>query len=306
MTMKLKLILLSLLLLLVLPRAVNAQTAPATPTPAPTPPASEIFVASLDNRGAALKVGVPLSITAWRGYNNQPSFLGDGRALLYTSIRADGQADIYRHDLRDGRTVRLTETNESEYSPTLTPDGRFFSVIRVERDGTQRLWKFPLGGGHPSLVLERIKPVGYHAWIDARRLALFILGEPNTLQLADTQTQQAETLAQNIGRSIHRVPRQNRVSFVHKISDSEWLIKAFDLRTRATTTLIRTLPASEDYAWTPRGLLLMAKDSKLFQLDPARGGEWREVADFSAQGIQRITRIAVSPRGDRVAFVVQR
>lgn len=297
-----------LLIFLLLPSCVAySQTPTPTPTPAQAPPASEIFVASLDARGDALKVGSPSSITTWRGYNNQPSFLSDGRSLLYTSIRADGQADIYRHDLRTGQSVRLTETNESEYSPTLTPDGRFFSVIRVERDGTQRLWKFPLGGrGQPSLVLERIKPVGYHAWIDARRLALFVLGEPNTLQLADTRTQQAQTLAQNIGRSIHRIPRQTRVSFVHKVSDSEWLIKTFDPRTRETKTLVRTLPASEDYAWTPRGLLLMAKDSKLFQLDPARGGEWREVADFAASGIQRITRIAVSPRGDRVAFVVQR
>ncbi|HEX8853856.1 MAG TPA: hypothetical protein VF754_10235, partial [Pyrinomonadaceae bacterium] len=233
--------------------------------------------------------------------------LRDGRRLLYTSIRADGQADIYRHDLRDGQTVRLTETTESEYSPTLTPDGRFFSVIRVERDGTQRLWKFPLPGGQPVLVLERIRPVGYHAWIDARRLALFVLGEPHTLQLADTSTQQAETLAQNIGRSIHRVPRQQRISFVHKSSDTEWLIKTYDLRTRQTQTLFKTLPASEDYAWTPQGSVLMAKDSKLFQLTPARGGgDWREVADFAAQGITRITRIAVSPQGDRVAFVVQR
>jgi hypothetical protein len=50
----------------------------------------------------------------------------------------------------------------------------------------------------------------------------------------------------------------------------------------------------------------MAKDSKLFQLDPARERVWREVADFAAHGIRRITRIAVSPQGDRVAFVVQR
>ncbi|HEV2705529.1 MAG TPA: hypothetical protein VGV59_06365 [Pyrinomonadaceae bacterium] len=304
--MNLKLTVSLLMLLLVLPCVAHSQTPAPTPTPAPSPPASEIFVASLDARGDSLKVGAPKSITTWRGYNNQPSFLSDGRALLYTSIRADGQADIYRHDLHTGDSMRLTETTESEYSPTQTPDGRFFSVIRVERDGTQRLWKFPLGGGQPTLVLERIKPVGYHAWIDARRLALFVLGEPNTLQLADTRTQQGQTLAQNIGRSIHRVPRSNRFSFVHKVSESEWLIKTYDTRTRAIETLVRTLPASEDYAWTPRGVLLMAKDSKLFQLDPVREREWREVADFAAQGIGRITRIAVSRRGDRVAFVVQR
>jgi len=67
----------------------------------------------------------------------------DGHGVLYTSIR-NKQADIYRYDLQSGATTQVTNTAESEYSPTLMPDRKNISVVRVEADGkTQRLWKFP-------------------------------------------------------------------------------------------------------------------------------------------------------------------
>ena len=239
------------------------------------------------------------------GYNNQPFFLPDGQGILYTSIR-DKQADIYHYDIHSGVTTQVTNTPESEYSPTLMPDGKSISVVRVEADGTQRLWKFPLAGGEPSLILEKIKPVGYHLWIDDHTLALFILGKPNTLQIVDTRTEKAETIAENPGRILRRVPHQNKISFGHKISEKEWAIKAFDLRTRTSASLIATLPGVEDYAWLPDGTLLMGRDSKLFAVVPLTGKTWSEVADFSVAGVKGITRIAVNAKGDRIAVVARR
>ena len=166
-----------------------------SPTPSPAPPASDIFIIGVANQGGQMKLGQPIKITNWVGYNNQPSFLLDGQSVLYTSIR-EKQADIYRYDIRSSATTQITNTPESEYSPTLMPDGKSISVVRVEADLTQRLWRFPLAGGPPSLILERIKPVGYHLWIDDHTLALFILGKPNTLQIVDTSTEKAETVAE--------------------------------------------------------------------------------------------------------------
>src|SRR5206468_3714365 len=82
-----------------------------------------------------------INITNRPGYDNQPSF--DGPAILYTSIR-NGQADIYRFE--DGIHAPVTSTPESEYSAALTPDGNAITVVRVERDSTQRLWRFPKDG----------------------------------------------------------------------------------------------------------------------------------------------------------------
>lgn len=267
------------------------------------PPPTDIFIVELRGRAGSLSAGTPANITNRDGYDNQPMFLRDGGAIFYTSIREDGQADIYRYDLKTRSSSKVTDTKESEYSATVTPDGRSFSVIRVEADSTQRLWKFPLAGGEPALVLKGIKPVGYHAWLDGQTLALFILGEPNTLQLVDARTEKAEVVAQNIGRSLHRMGGGGRVSFVHKESEKDWVIKELDLKTRKITPITRTLPGSEDYAWTPGGSLLMAKESKLYEWKRGKDAKWREVADFSGHGIRGITRLAVSPSGDRLALV---
>lgn len=278
------------------------QTPTPSPSPAPAPPASDIFIIDLKGEGK-LKLGQPIKITSEAGYNNQPSFLPDGQSILYTSIR-DKQADIFRYDIRGGSTTQITRTPESEYSPTLMPDGKSISVVRVEADGTQRLWKFPLAGGEPSLILENIRPVGYHLWIDDHTLALFILGRPNTLQLADTRTGKADFVIDNPGRILRRIPREEKFSFVHKVSDQEWLVKSYDLRARAVSTIIKTFQGVEDYAWTPSGLLLMARDSKLFFREKSDWA-WVEIGNFSNAGLRNITRIAVSPKGDRIAVVAR-
>jgi len=282
-----------------------AQTPTPSPTPNPAPPASDIYLVTVKSHNGELRFGTPAKINAAVGYNNQPFFLPDGRSILYTSIR-DKQADIYRYDIHGGATTQFTNTPESEYSPTLMPDRKNISVVRVEADGTQRLWKFALAGGAPSLVLEKTKPVGYHLWIDDDTLALFILGangKPNTLQIVDLATEKAEIVVENPGRILRRVPHQNKFSFVHKISDREWTIKEFDLRTYTSASLTATLTGVEDYAWLPSGTLLMAKDSKLFSLVPLRGKTWEEIGDFSNAGVKGITRIAISPKGNRIAIV---
>jgi len=277
-----------------------------TPRPAAT---EDIFVVDVATSKGKLQFGQPVNITNRAGYDNQPSFLADGASLLYTSMREGAQTDIYRYDFKTKQSTRLTSTPEGEYSPTLMPGGKFFSVIRVERDKTQRLWKFPLTGGEPSLVLPNIKPVGYHLWLDERTLALFVLGaegRPNTLQLAPTDNSFLDTIHVNIGRALHSLPRRDAFSFVHKISPDEWLVKVFDLKTKRSSTLVKTLPGSEDLAWTPDGTLLMAQDARLFQWNPAApAAGWQQIADFSAAGLTKITRLALSPKTNRLALVAQ-
>jgi Tol biopolymer transport system component len=286
--------------------AASGQTPTPSPQPAAAPPTSDIFIIDINYKKDVKPFGQPKKITDYPGYNNQPFFMPGGNSLLYTSNR-NSQADIYLYDLRSGQTSQITQTSESEYSPTLMPDGKNISVVRVEADGTQRLWKFPLKGGPPAVILENVKPVGYHHWIDDHTLALFVLGgagKPNTLQIADTRSGKTEIVSENPGRILRRVPdHSERFSFVHKISDQHWEIKQFDMRTRTSSSLIETLPGVEDYAWLPDGRLLMGKEAKLFVVRPLSGQKWTEAGDLSASGIKRITRIAVDGGGKRMALV---
>jgi Tol biopolymer transport system component len=89
-----------------------------------------------------------VNITNSPGYDNQPSFAPDGGAIFFTSVRGGGtQTDIYRYDLASAAITRVTSTPESEYSPTVTPDGAHLSVIRVEADGAAQLHdRRPLAG----------------------------------------------------------------------------------------------------------------------------------------------------------------
>ncbi|MCG8607825.1 hypothetical protein MJD09_22925 [bacterium] len=267
------------------------------------PPDTEIFLVDLKNESGRLHVGEPRNVTNRVGYDNQPFFLPSGEGILYTSIGADGQADIYQYHLEDGKTVQITDTPESEYSPTPMPDGNHYSVVRVEADSSQRLWKFSLAGGEPSLVLEDLKPVGYHAWASDQDVVLFVLGRPNSLYHADVANGKSKKVMGSIGRSLHKIPGKNSISFVHKASEDEWWIKEMALGSKTIRPLVKTLNGSEDYAWTPEGVILMGKGSKLYKWQSERDESWVEVADFTSGGLKAITRLAVSPNGDQIAVV---
>ena len=271
------------------------------------PPATDIYVADLRVTQGRVSIGVPLNVTARPGYDNQPFFVPDGRAFLYTSIREDSQADIYRYDIDTKTSVRVTATRESEYSPTPLPDGSGFSVVRVEADSTQRLWAFDADGSRPRLVLDSIKPVGYHAWADDHTLVLFVLGSQShsTLQIADAgfPTARGEVFAKDIGRSLQRIPGRASVSFVKRDSVAGNTLEELDIRRRRVSELTKVPPGADFFAWTPDGTVLTASGTTLYQWDSRRGGAWEQVADLAAAGLSIVTRLAVSPRGDRLAIV---
>ena len=273
-----------------------------------SPPDTEIFLAPLSPAGA---VGRPVNITNSPGYDNQPAFTPDGGAILFTSIRGATQTDIYRYDIAAASTARVTNTPESEYSPTVTPDGGHISVIRVEADGTQRLWRFTSDGRAPELVLTNVKPVGYHAWADDHTLALFVLGSPATLQLADTRTGKSETVVTGINRSVQRMPG-GAISFVQRTPPAQdggvasLKISELDPKSRRVTPLTDAVAGAReaDCAWTPDGLLVMAEKDALYGWRSGAAA-WRKLADLASLGLHGVTRIAISPKGDRIAFVAQ-
>lgn len=285
--------------------ATGRQPAPsaaqqAAPSQAQAPDlGTDIWLARLSPSG----LEQPINITARPGYDNQPSFTPDGTGILFT--RRDGnQTDIYLYDFssRSSAATPVTRTPESEYSPTVTPDGEDISVIRVEGDTTQRLWRFDRRGRNPRLILRDVRPVGYHAWAPDGLLALFVLGEPNTLQIADSRTGRSRVVAQRIGRSIHRIPGRDTISVLH-VEGNTRTIKELDPKTRKLAPIVRALDSTEgDYAWTPDGAILMSDGKRLMRWRDAGG--WAEFADLAALGLAGASRMAVSPDGRWLAVVV--
>lgn len=286
------------------PAAIVAATLAAAPAHAQRPPSTDVFVARLLRSGDSVRVESLRNITHRPGYDNQPSFAAGG--LFFTSVGEDAQSDIHRYDLAGGTITRLTTTPESEYSATLMPGGRRFSVVRVERDSAQRLWSFALDGSDPRLVLDSIAPVGYHAWLDDHTLALFVLGSPNSLRIADTRTGRASVVAHDIGRSLVPIPGAGRAfSFVQRADGAWWLVRA-DVAADGETHLTRlgAMPDSADYvAWTYDGRVLAARGSALLIAEGRPPLAWRRAADLSGAGITSLSRLAISTDGRWLALV---
>ena len=275
------------------------------------PPSTDIYLAPVRQQGERITIGTPVNITNRPGYDNQPSFTPDGRSVLFTSVRGDGQADIYRYDLRSKATERITSTPESEYSPTVYGNGMRFSVVRVEADSTQRLWSFRLDGSDPQLIFPTIKPVGYHAWVDSTLVALFVLGRPNALLLARRNGDRVDTLARDVGRSLLPLPEGGGFSFVQHAKDSSWVLTAVEVgrgpngHSDMMMPLAR-MPAGADYiAWLAPAVALSASGSQILLWRGMKGTTWTPVADLARYGLSHITRLALSPDHRWLAIVAE-
>ena len=287
----------------------------AAPVPtsgqAQAPPSTDVYLARLiRSQDGRLTLGAVRNLTRRVGYDNQPAFGPDNRTLNFTSNRGDGQTDIWQIDITTLKERRVTRTPESEYSAAVTPDRLGLSVVRVERDSTQRLWRFPLGAGRPCLVLDRARPVGYYAWANDSTVAMFILGRPASLQLGNIDAGRADTIALAIGRSLHRIPSSERISCVDKSDSTTWWIRSLDPSSRAIAPVAPLPPAVEDYVWTPRGELLTSDGKgRILAWQPKASQPnyaiWRSIGAIDSTVAGKITRLAVSPNGKYVAIVAE-
>jgi hypothetical protein len=249
----------------------------------------------------------PVKVNPTEGYNNQPSFHPDGGSLFYSS-GSGPNTDIYRYDIQGRKNFRLTDTPDSEYSPTVMPGATHFSVIQLvisegPRTGAQPLLSFPLEGGTPELIYENGDKVGYHAWIDAQKVALFLLGSPNFLKIVDLKDGSSVRIAENIGRSLYKIPGKEAISFSHSTEGQPDVIMMYDLQSRTTESLVPMLEGNEFYAWTSSGVLVMGVGAKLCAFESGQDEEWRQIGDLELLGITNISRLAVQPQMDYIAFV---
>lgn len=264
-------------------------------------PATDVYLFSLEKSADGYLLSNPINVSDNEGYDNQPSFSSDGKTLYFTSWQADDQTDIIAYDLETKAKSRLTKTDGSEYSPTEVKGGKGISTIILERDGRQLLWQYDLDGANPEILVPDLK-IGYHCWYDRNTLFSFVLGQPATLQMNDLKKGVNTIIDENIGRSLHRIPDENRISYISK-KDENWRILAFDPKNGVISELATTLPSSEDMAWTPDGIMVMGSGSKL-HYRAANDTSWSLLFDLSEFQLSGITRLSVGPKGNRIAIVV--
>lgn len=275
---------------------------------------TELWLAPLESEGTAdagfPRLGEGRNITGRAGYDNQPEFAPDG-TVLYTLGVAD-RTDIWRYDPATDAHAPVTATpDQSEYSATPMPGWEggsgALSIIRVEPDSAQRLWAIDLRSPPPSrerVLLPDIRPVGYHAWVNDSVLALFVLGDPATLQRARPGSGGGEVVAEGIGRGIERIPGEEAVSYT-VVRDGGNVLRRYgaDGTDGPLPLGVSQLPGP-DHAWTPGGLVIHGAGHRLYALRPGGDGP-REIGVLPDEALT-ISRLAVSPDGRWIVLVVER
>ena len=267
-------------------------------------PEFEIYGSKLKNDNGTLQVVDVVNLTNHDGYDNQPSFTPDGKMIYFSSVRDTTQSDIYAIDLNDYSTKQITNTAESEYSPVFTNNGNSFTVVRVEKDSTQRMWEFVKNGTSQKVILPKIDSVGYYCKIDEKQFAFFMVTEPPTMIIANAKKQSAIALDKNIGRCIKRIPGENAISYIVKKSDSQWVIKKYDLDKNRISIISIIPPTSEDFIWTNDNKILMARNNQFWIYNyTSETPEWKMISEIKELTGKKIYRLALAMDGVTLAFV---
>ncbi len=247
-------------------------------------------------------------VTDREAYDNQPQFLPDGR-LVFTAA-SETTTKIHVFDFEQAQEKVLFSLAEDLYSATPVPGENAVSVIRDYGNQVQQLWKLPLDGTAPTPLQTAINPIGYHAWIDQRRLILFVLGEPQTLELMTLGSERAQFLHDAPGRALAQIPGSRwgttAMSFSRPAPGADkFELVAYQPGEAASqfSTIVELPSASQDYAWAPDGSVWTGRGTELLRFE---GEEWEVVVDFEALGLGSISRLAWSGNGERLAVVIDR
>jgi hypothetical protein len=255
---------------------------------------TDIYLVDMTIDGTAITLSNPTNVTPKVGYDNQPFFHPSQPVLYYTSMMPDNQTDIWSYRLDTKATTPLTQTPDSEYSPTLTPDQRAFAcIVQRKANGDQDLVKYDLADPTKTQLLlasQQTGKIGYQAWLNDHELVVFVLGEPQTLHYVDILKKQDKTLVPNIGRSLHRIPNSQAFSFVQKMGE-KWMIRSYTPATGAFADLTESHPASEHFnVWLNEHQLLESRGKEIWSFD-TRTQKWQSVAlpaHFPAKNISRM------------------
>jgi dipeptidyl aminopeptidase/acylaminoacyl peptidase len=176
---------------------------------------TEVFLVDMRTDDENTTLGTPLNISNNEGYDNQPSFLDDD-TVLFSSTR-NGQTDIALYTISTNTTKWITNTPKgSEYSPLKIPGKEAVSAIRLDVDGLQRLYEYDLHTGESKVLLKDLK-VGYHVWYNPHIIVCTVLIEDRMdLVVANLKESTNYTVQKNVGRSLHKIPNTDLVSYISK------------------------------------------------------------------------------------------
>jgi dipeptidyl aminopeptidase/acylaminoacyl peptidase len=244
-------------------------------------------------------VAEPVNFTNRPGYDNQPAFSEDGSRIYYVSVFADKQADIYYYDLKSKKTVKLTNTKESEYSPSFSPDQKHIGSVVVESDSAQRIhYLNALTGTNESRF--QFDSVGYFAFLNNDTIVYYKLTEPHSLHYFIRGSEEDRFLCSSPIRTFKPI---NRHSFIYGIKDTNKVVfYKYDFLLHKAWKYAEYNSLNEDIYWHPQFGLMKSEEKKILYYDEAKR-KWTTLYDLSLFGIKKITRFAFDPKNNYLVIV---
>lgn len=255
----------------------------------------EVFILPID-------AGEPINVSQDAGYDNQPFFI-DNQQLIFAGTNGD-QTDIatYRLDTATKEFVQ-PPTPGGEYSPQGIPGGNDIAAVRLDPDGKQRLYRYSSPDYDKSTEWIPELQVAYYAFhSDSLILATVLSGSSLDLVLANNKNGQVDTLLTKAGRSIHKVPDSDAMSYTAVNEQGNYDIYQLDIETQESYFVAQLPVGIQDHIWLSDSLLLLGSRSTLYTYDLFGGGSWEVYLDLSKYGIAQISRLAISPDGKHLAF----
>ena len=265
-------------------------------------PNTDVYLFDIMIENGQIQLSNLINISDKNGYDNQPSFINN-HTIVYTSTNGT-QTDIAEYNINTNETRWVCNTESSEFSPTKIPNKNAVSAIRQGLDGTQKLYQYDLTTGDATPIINNLL-IGYHVWATTDVIFTAIL-ENDALSLSKTSLKDNShtTIQTNIGRSLHKIPNTNLISYIDK-SEKEWTVKSFNVTTNESTIITKTLNGSEDMCWTSNGTILMGQNDSLYQFN-SNNDEWQLVASLYEFGLENITRININADNTKLVLVADK
>jgi hypothetical protein len=266
---------------------------------------TEIHVFDLfkDGEKYLLKNGKNLSNNP--GYDSQPYFFDDSR-VIFASTR-NGNTDIALYDLKQNNPefYYISQTEKGgEYSPQRIPFSSDVSAVRLDDNGLQRFYRYHYKTKKPTELIADLK-VAYPAWFDKKTVvAVSIVNDSLELFVCDLKMKKNISVAKHVGRSVHKIPNSELMSFTSKENKENWVLKSLNPKTNEIKT-ITSLGKSEDVTWLPNGILLISKGNSIYQFNPKKDKQPKLFFSFTDKNIHNISRITVNSNGTKLALVAE-
>ena len=267
-------------------------------------PNTEVYLFDLEQAKENISVTNFRNISNDDGYDSQPSFQSDNLVLF--AGNNGGQTDIAQYNIRfDMKFWYHKGSASSQYSPQRIPNSEHVLSVHLDTNGRQRLFHHHLTSleykeAHPDIQLA------YFAMYNEKILLGSVLGEENLdLVVANLDTKQVDTLAYNAGRSFHRIPQSEGMSYTYVNEEGNHDVYQLDMDSFESFFVVQLPIGVQDHIWLNGTTLLIGSRANLYIYDLFGEGMWKEVADLSEHNIDNITRLAISPDGTKLAIVAE-